>query len=509
MADDDDSTVPGAAAQSSDERSTVQLLVGDEGNRSALRAMLDDRYVVDPDQSITDADLYLIEDRLFTEHVDDLRAVVEREAPVFCPVVLLRRDSSNSSISLRTLGERESPVVLDDVIDAPVDRGLLVRRLETLLIRRRQAQQLQAQVSTLEERERELRSFKQAVEHSGHSITITETDGTIQFVNSAFEETTGYSAEDAIGNTPRILNSGEHDEEFYADLWETILAGDIWDGNVINERKNGERYVVEQTIAPILDGGEIEGFISVNAEVTERIRREEKLQHQRQELDLLRQILTRVLRHNIRNDLNVVLGHAERLANECESDEGLSKIIQKAESIAETSETAREIAALIERSETPSQQDIVPLVERVATDVRDRFPETTVRVDLPAECSAYASEEFERALTELVENAAEYNDANDPWVDITLERNETIRLVIEDNGPGIPESELVPLRQDEETSLEHGSSVDLWLVTWIIDQCDGTIHFDRYDEGTRVELELPKKKVVDGAVLTTTGNDSH
>lgn len=474
---------------------TVQLLVENEGNRRAIRSMLDDHYHVQTDQSVRDADLYLVESRVFPQHSDDIRGVVEREYPVFCPVVLVRR-GGNRQIALPDASDRETPLLVDDVVEAPLNRALLIRRLNTLLVRREQAEQLQSQVSTLEKRERELRSFKQAVEYSGHSITITETDGTIRYVNSAFEETTGYSAEEAIGKNPRILKSGEHGKEFYADLWGTILDGEVWKGDVINERKNGDRYVVEQTIAPILDEGDIEGFVSVNSEVTDRIRRERELHRHRQELELLRQILTRVLRHNIRNDLNVVLGHAQRLAKEGEGDtEGLSKIVENAKAIAETSETARELAALIERSEQPSQQDITTIAELVVDQARDRFPDTKFVLDAPDECVAYASSELQRAVTELVENAAEHNGSEDPQVWVTVEQDEMTRLVVEDNGQGIPESELVPLREDEETALKHGSSVDLWLVDWIVDQSSGSIRFDSDESGTRIELELPREEV--------------
>lgn len=482
-------------AEARADQPTVQLLVENEGNRRAIRTMLDDHYHVETGQSVRDADLYLVESRVFPRYSDDLRAVVEAEYPVFCPVVLVRRDG-NQQIALPDASDLEAPLLVDDVLEAPLSRALLIRRLNTLLVRREQAQQLQSQVSTLEERERELRSFKQAVEYSGHSITITETDGTIRYVNSAFEETTGYSAEEAIGKNPRILKSGEHGKDFYADLWGTILDGEVWDGDVINERKNGDRYVVEQTIAPILDDGDIEGFVSVNSEVTDWIRRQRELQRHRQELELLRQILTRVLRHNIRNDLNVVLGHAQRLEEESEGDtEGLSKIVENAKAIAETSETARELAALIERSESPSRQDVATIAELVVDEARDRFPDTTFVLDAPDGCVAYASSELQRAVTELVENAAEHNGSEDPQVRLTVEQDETIRLVVEDNGQGIPENELVPLREDEETALKHGSSVDLWLVDLIVDQSSGSIHFDSDESGTRIELELPREEV--------------
>ncbi|QCC46423.1 receiver/sensor box histidine kinase [Halobellus limi] len=125
---------------------------------------------------------------------------------------------------------------------------------------------------------RRLRTFRKAVEASGHSIYCTRTDGTITYVNPTFESVSGYAAEEAIGRTPRILKSGEHDEEFYADLWETILSGEVWRSELTNSTKDGERYVVDQTIAPVEgDDGEIERFVAVNAEITDRKRRERQL----------------------------------------------------------------------------------------------------------------------------------------------------------------------------------------------------------------------------------------
>lgn len=120
------------------------------------------------------------------------------------------------------------------------------------------------------ERDQELGTFRKAVEHAGHSIYWTDSDGTIRYVNQAFEEITGYSAEDAVGKTPSILKSGVHDEAFYSDLWETITGGEVWQAEVINERKSGERYRVEQTIAPIMtETGEIGRFVAVNAELSD------------------------------------------------------------------------------------------------------------------------------------------------------------------------------------------------------------------------------------------------
>ncbi|MXV61739.1 PAS domain S-box protein [Natronorubrum sp. JWXQ-INN-674] len=134
---------------------------------------------------------------------------------------------------------------------------------------------LLSDVSARKQREQQLRSYQKAVEQAGHSIYITKPDGRIEYVNPAFEDVTGYSADEAIGTTPRLLKSGAHDSAFYRDLWGTILAGDVWENQLVNRRKNGDEYVVNQTIAPITDENDaIVNFVAVNADITDQKRRE-------------------------------------------------------------------------------------------------------------------------------------------------------------------------------------------------------------------------------------------
>ena len=134
-------------------------------------------------------------------------------------------------------------------------------------------------VTERKRKERELRRFRQAVEQAGHAIYFTDTDGTIEYVNPAFEESTGYSRADALGSDPSILNSGEHQPEFYTALWNTIRSGNVWKGEVINERQDGQQYVIEQTIAPIEDGqGTIDRYVAINTDITQRKAYEQKLQ---------------------------------------------------------------------------------------------------------------------------------------------------------------------------------------------------------------------------------------
>ena len=137
----------------------------------------------------------------------------------------------------------------------------------------------------LSQREAEARKFKQAVEHSGHAVLITDTDGSIEFVNSAYEQMTGYAKEELLGQTPRLINSGVHDKQFYEDMWETIRNGDIWESEFINERKDGEVFVVKQTVAPVTDeDGTLQHFVGVNTDISERKRQEEQLRSRYKEL---------------------------------------------------------------------------------------------------------------------------------------------------------------------------------------------------------------------------------
>ncbi|KAA9399433.1 PAS domain S-box protein [Haloarcula sp. CBA1130] len=119
--------------------------------------------------------------------------------------------------------------------------------------------------------------FREAVESAGHAVVFTDSDGVIEYVNPAFEELTGYAASEVIGHTPRVLKSGEHDEAFYEDLWDTIGAGDVWRGELVNERPDGEPYVIEQTIAPLPSDDEPRGYVAINTDITEKRRREEKI----------------------------------------------------------------------------------------------------------------------------------------------------------------------------------------------------------------------------------------
>lgn len=149
-----------------------------------------------------------------------------------------------------------------------------------------------------------------AIEQAAEIVVITDAQGTILYVNPAFEKVTGYKHEEAIGKTPRILKSGEHDTEFYKRLWGTIKGGDIWSGRLINRKRDGQLYHEDATISPVKDSsGKIVNFVAVKRDITEHLELSKQL-YQAQKMEAVGTLAGGVA-HDFNNILQVVLGYSE------------------------------------------------------------------------------------------------------------------------------------------------------------------------------------------------------
>ena len=138
--------------------------------------------------------------------------------------------------------------------------------------------ELRSEIATRRSTEEIVRLQSTALEAAADGIMITGRDGVIRWVNPALSAMTGYSASELIGSTPVVFRSGLHSQEYYAELWNTILSGNVWRGETYNRRKDGSIYVEEQTITPVFDGsGLISSFIAIKHDVTERKRAEEEI----------------------------------------------------------------------------------------------------------------------------------------------------------------------------------------------------------------------------------------
>ena len=153
-----------------------------------------------------------------------------------------------------------------------------MRRLHFLHARR--TAELSAEIAERRRTEEKLGRFMIAIEQSGDSVFITDTKGVIRYVNKAFETITGYTREEAIDHTPRILRSGRHVRAFYDNMWHTIRSGSVYRDMFINRRKDGSLYYEQATITPLRDeSGAIAYFVSTGKDMTEHIATEERINY--------------------------------------------------------------------------------------------------------------------------------------------------------------------------------------------------------------------------------------
>ena len=179
-------------------------------------------------------------------------------------------------------------------------------RLQREVRIRRKAEQLLASQSE------EVRKLSRAVEQSHSTVVITDSNGDIEFVNPAFTRSTGYSREEAIGQNPRILKSGQQDDTVYQALWKTLTEGGVWHGELHNKRKDGSLYWEMATISPVKDTtGQPTHYVAVKDDITERKLAEEKLIQAEQRAKNANQAKSDFLAnmsHEIRTPMNAILG---------------------------------------------------------------------------------------------------------------------------------------------------------------------------------------------------------
>ncbi len=157
-------------------------------------------------------------------------------------------------------------------------------------------------------REREIMRLYAAVEQLPVSVVMTDINGDIQYVNAAFERTTGYSREEALGQNPRILKSGKHEDAFYKEMWETISSGEVWQGRFINKARDGHLFTEEAVISPVKgEDGSIIGYIAVKEDITQRLALEAELR-QAQKLEAVG-TLAGGLAHDFNNILAALQGY--------------------------------------------------------------------------------------------------------------------------------------------------------------------------------------------------------
>lgn len=332
-----------------------------------------------------------------------------------------------------------------------------------------------------------VRRFVSVVEVAPVAVVVVDGSGTIQLWNDGAERMFGWTEADVLGEPYLQLIVDPPN----AELSLSRLQGGhrITGAETRHRHRNGSTVDVRLWAAPLRDHDEeFTGATFVGSDISERKQREQRLS-----------VLNRVLRHNIRNDLTIIRGHLDLLADAVPPENDHAEAIRdRLEGIDELSETARHVERL--RGETPQDGlttfDASAVLEDQLDRLRADWPEATLDIEIPSSASVVAHELLPYALENLLENALEHNDSDDPAVRVDVSRAsgchpDRLLLTIADNGPGLPELERKVLMGNTETALVHSTGTGLWVTRWIVHRSGGQLRVDSdRSEGTRVTVGL-------------------
>lgn len=328
--------------------------------------------------------------------------------------------------------------------------------------------------------------FKQLFEQLDDAVVefaLVDGEPIILDTNRAFTDVFGFDSEAVIGERLNELIVPDSQQTEAAVFDKRTAAGESNAAVVKRTTEAGNRKFVYRGVPYDQNCG-----FAIYTDITQQTRRERHLD-----------VLQRVLRHNLRNDLNIVLGMADRIIENAENSqtrEAAARIKQTAEGLARLSHEAKTVERVLGDSATLEPVALAPVVEDVADECRLQFDAATITVDVPREVQVSADNQLCILLGSLVDNAIEHNDvSSNPQARIHATATETtVTVEVIDNGPGIPKHERQVVTGDKEiTPLNHGSGLGLWLVKWITDIYGGQLQIKTADrEGSVVRIMLDR-----------------
>lgn len=349
----------------------------------------------------------------------------------------------------------------------------------------------QQDITDRKESEQELRRnerrFEAMLNDPNILVVVVDINGTVLDVNETAMEYIDVSLRDVKGLD--VWESPWFSEEHQSLIKTTVKKAA--DGEYVTYEAdltypNGDPYNLNGMVRPVTDEyGEIVSIIISARDVTELKERTRHLH-----------VVDNFLRHNIRNNLNVIRGRATDLHEELDGDFEASAeaIVNQANDLCDTSEKSRAVVSVLIGDKKPITVEIQSLIEKVATRLSKEWPDTTIEVTETTSCTVTAISSLESALEELFTNAIIHNDSENTHVGVTLTVNDdTAILTIRDNGPGLVRFDTNVLESGNAIEdISHGSGLGLWLVYWTIKRSDGTIQVDESATGgTAITIRLP------------------
>ncbi|MFO7789688.1 MAG: PAS domain S-box protein [Bacteroidales bacterium] len=302
--------------------------------------------------------------------------------------------------------------------------------------------------------ERKLRLLSRAVEQNPVAIEITDQNGNIEYVNPVFSSITGYKAKEAIGNNPKILNSGYHSKQYFKNLWDTILSGQEWTGVLKNKKKNGELYWEEAVISPIVnEQGNITHFVAVKEDITEKKKMHEDLvaaKEKAEESDRLKSSFLANMSHEIRTPMNGILGFTDLLKDPNLSEEQIKtyvEIIQRSgRRMLNTVNDIIEVSKIetgqidVNYHNVNVYKEISGLVDFFQPECKNKGLKLILENEAPDKPPVIVTDENKliSIITNLIKNAIKYTDKGHIKIGYDI-KDGYLSCYVKDTGIGIPE----------------------------------------------------------------------
>jgi len=353
-------------------------------------------------------------------------------------------------------------------------------------------------LETLEHRTAELSRKTELIEQAPIGVTVADTreeDEPLVEVNDAFTRLTGYTAEETLGRNCRFLQGEDTDDEKVDRMREAIDANEPVQVTLRNYRKDGTMFWNEVTLAPLHDAeGEPSYYVGFQQDATARKEYELELETQRDDLDLLNEMV----RHDIRNDLQLVQGHADLLREHVDEagHEHLDTVLESAADAVALTQTAGELAETMLTTEPETQRvPLVPTLTEEVESLRESYPEAVVDVvePLPA-VQVTADEMLDSVFRNVLRNAVQHNDKAVPEVTVSATReNGRVEVRIADNGPGIPDERKPSVFGKGQKGLDsEGTGIGTYLVKTLVNRYGGDVWVEDNDpEGAVFVVSLP------------------
>lgn len=370
-------------------------------------------------------------------------------------------------------------------------------------------------ITKRKEIEGQLQKLSRAVEQSPVSVVITSRDGTIEYVNPRFVEMTGFTLDESVGQNPRILKTGVHDDDFYKNLWKTILAGDLWQGEFNNRKKNGETYWEHTLIAPVRGAkGEITHFVAIKEDITESRRAAEELRTAKESAEAANRAKSDFLAnmsHELRTPLNSIIGFSGVLKKEFygklnekqseyvryieESGKHLLGLINDILDLSKVEAGKMKLEAAPVALKDVIQASVTMLMERaLKNDIR-----LSVEIGPGVEKAIEADErKVKQILFNLLSNAVKFTPEGGSVTLVASKENDAVRICVADTGIGIKAEDMAKLFT-EFTQLEStytkkydGTGLGLALTKKLVELHGGRIWVESEEgKGSRFFFTLP------------------